>query len=141
MRVALVSCVKSKSAAPATARDLYTSPLFRGLRRYAEKNADTWFVLSAQHGLIPPAQVLEPYERTLNRLGKAERLQWATLVQRQLLEVLPLGAEVVILAGVRYRENLVPFLRDRGFSVTIPLEGLSFGKQLQHLKIQGLLGE
>ena len=141
MRVALVSCVKSKSAAPAAARDLYTSPLFRGLRRYAEKNADTWFVLSAQHGLIPPAQVLEPYERTLNRLGKVERLQWATLVQRQLLEVLPLGAEVVILAGVRYRENLVPFLRDRGFSVTIPLEGLSFGKQLQHLKIQGLLGE
>ena len=141
MRVALVSCVKSKRAAPAAARDLYTSPLFRGMRRYAEKNADTWFVLSAQHGLVHPTQVLEPYERTLNRLGKAERLQWATLVQRQLLEMLLPGAEVVILAGVRYRESLVPFLRDRGFSVTIPLEGLSFGRQLQRLKILGLIGE
>ncbi len=141
MRVALVSCVKSKRAAPAAARDLYTSPLFCGLRRYAEKNADTWFILSAQYGLVDPTQVLEPYERTLNRLGKAERLQWATLVQRQLLEVLPAEAEVVILAGVRYRENLVPFLHDRGFSVTIPLEGLSFGRQLQFLKIQGLIGE
>ena len=111
------------------------------MRRYAEKNADTWFVLSAQHGLVHPTQVLEPYERTLNRLGKAERLQWATRVQRQLLEMLLPGAEVVILAGVRYRESLVPFLRDRGFSVTIPLEGLSFGRQLQRLKILGLIGE
>ena len=139
MRIALVSCVKSKRAVPAPARDLYESPLFRGLRGYAEKHADTWFILSAQHGLVDPARILEPYERTLNRLGKAERLRWAARVQRQLLEVLPPGTEIVVLAGVRYRENLVPFLRDRGFSLTIPLEGLSFGKQLQHLKSLGLI--
>jgi hypothetical protein len=35
---------------------------------------------------------------------------------------------------MRYRENLTPFLRDHGFSVSIPLGGLSFGRQLQRLK-------
>lgn len=38
-----------------------------------------------------------------------------------------------MLAGERYRAGLIPFLRQRGFSVTVPLEGLPFGKQLQRL--------
>jgi hypothetical protein len=66
-------------------------------------------------------------------MRKPDRLAWAARVQRQLLEVLPPGAEVIILAGMRYREHLVPFLREHGFSVSIPLEGLPFGKQLQQL--------
>ena len=39
-----------------------------------------------------------------------------------------------MLAGERYREGLVPFLVQRGYTVTIPLQGLSFGRQLQWLK-------
>lgn len=50
MRVALVSCVKTKRDTPHPAKDLYTSPLFKGLRRYAEAHADTWFILSAEFG-------------------------------------------------------------------------------------------
>jgi hypothetical protein len=51
-----------------------------------------------------------------------------------LLEVLPSGAEVILLAGARYREDLEPFLRTEGFDVTVPLRGLGVGKQLQLLK-------
>jgi hypothetical protein len=72
-RVALVSCVKSKRSAPTPACDLYTSPLFRHLRGYAEANADTWYILSAGHGLLRPDQVVAPYERTLNNAGGAAR--------------------------------------------------------------------
>ena len=133
MRVALVSCVKSKRSAAAPAGDLYTSALFRSLRTYAERNADRWFILSAEHGLLDPHQVIAPYEKTLNRMGKADRDAWASRVQRQLGEVLPAGAEIVMLAGERYREGLVPFLKRRGHQVTIPLEGLPFGRQLQRL--------
>lgn len=133
-RVALVSCVKSKRASAAPARDLYTSQLFRSLRGYAEATADEWYILSAEHGLLRPDQVISPYERTLNTMRKADRLAWAERVQRQLLEVLPPGAEVVFLAGERYRGDLIPFLRERGFAVAVPLEGLSFGRQLQRLK-------
>jgi hypothetical protein len=133
-RVALVSCVKSKRETAAAACDLYTSPLFRALRGYAEANADTWYILSAEHGLLRPDQHIAPYERTLNTMRQPERLAWAERVQQQLLRALPPGAEVIILAGMPYRENLVPFLREHGFSVRVPLEGLSFGRQLQRLQ-------
>ena len=133
-RVALVSCVKSKLGGPSPAKDLYTSTLFRGLRRYAELNADRWYILSAEHGLLDPEKVVAPYERTLNNMGKADRLQWAVRVQQQLAGVLPSGAEVILLAGERYRQDLIPFLRSRGFEVTVPFEGLSFGRQVQRLK-------
>ena len=84
MRVALVSCVKSRRPEPAPARDLYTSPLFRAMRRYAESHADAWYILSAKHGLVDR--------------------------------------------------------RTHGFSVTIPLEGLTLGRQLQRLGENRLIG-
>jgi len=133
MRVALVSCVKSKQTVPAPAKNLYTSTLFQSLRKYAERNADKWFVISAEHGLVDPEHVLAPYERTLNKMGKADRDRWARGVEHQLGAVLSPGDEGILLAGERYREGLIPFLRRRGHNVTIPLEGLPFGKQLQFL--------
>ncbi|HLN26881.1 MAG TPA: hypothetical protein VK395_04000 [Gemmataceae bacterium] len=133
-RVALVSCVKQKCGAAAPARDLYVSQLFRGLRRYAESHADTWYILSAEYGVLRPDQVVEPYERTLNTMPKRDRLAWAEKVEQQLLGILPAGAEVILLAGQRYREDIEPFLRKSGYSVSVPLQGLQIGKQLQRLK-------
>lgn len=134
MRIALVSCVKAKQTRPAPAGVLYTSRLFRYLRTYALANADQWYILSAEHGVLAPDAVIAPYERTLSRMRSSERRAWAERVQVQLLRVLPNDSDVVVLAGLRYREHLVPFLRARGFAVTIPLEGLPIGKQLQRLK-------
>ena len=131
-RVALIPCGKHKRDSASPARDLYLLHFFRGLRHYAETHADAWYIMSA--GVLRPEQVVEPYERTLNTMPKRERLAWAERVQLQLLELLPTGAEVILLAGLRYREEIVPFLRERGFSVSVPLEGLPIGKQLQRLK-------
>jgi hypothetical protein len=133
MRVALVSCVKSKRNSPSAAKDLYTSELFRRLRRYAEFTADRWFILSAEHGLLNPDQVIAPYERTLNNMLHRDRASWAERVKAQLATNLPRGADVIVLAGERYREDLVPYLEARGHTVDIPLKGLSFGRQLQRL--------
>jgi cytoplasmic iron level regulating protein YaaA (DUF328/UPF0246 family) len=133
-RVALVSCVKKKQSSAAPARDLYLSHLFRGLRRYAESHADVWYILSAEHGLLKPDQVIEPYERTLNTMPKRDRTAWAERVRQQLLEILPANAEVTLLAGLRYREGIETFLREQGFTVSVPLEGLKIGEQLQRLK-------
>jgi len=133
IRVALVTCVKTKRSSASAARDLYTSPFFRALREYAEKNADTWYILSAEHGLLDPDEIIDPYERFLSKMRKRERVAWAEGVQQQLLDVLPPKAEIILLAGLPYRENVEPFLRSRGFSVTVPLEGLRFGQQRQRL--------
>lgn len=134
-RIALVSCVKTKRPTRSPAGDLYISPLFKGLRAYATANADSWYVLSAEHGLLRPDEPVDPYERTLNGMPRSARLEWARRVHAQMLATLPAGAEIVMLAGVNYRADIVPFLRSHGFSVTIPFEGLPFGKQLQKLKL------
>ncbi len=106
------------------------------MRRYAEQNADTWYILSAKYGLLRPDEVIRPYEQTLKDMPKADRLAWAERVQEALLRLLPPGAEVVFLAGIRYRENLVPFLERQGFTVKVPMAGLAFGPQLRWLKRQ-----
>ncbi len=133
-RVALVSCVKKKQDRAAPAKDLYMSQLFRGLRQYAERHADVWYILSAEHGLLRPEQVVEPYDRTLNTMPKVERVEWAERVQQQLIDFLPAGAEIILLAGLRYREEIEPYLCKHGFSVSVPLKGLKVGEQLQRLK-------
>ena len=133
-RVALVSCVKTKGKSAAAAKDLYISQLFMGMRRYAEQNADAWFILSAKHGVLRPDEVIAPYERTLKTMRKRDRVAWAERVQRQLLELLPAGAVIVVLAGVPYREKVVPFLESHGFTVEVPMIGLTFGQQLRWLE-------
>lgn len=59
-RIGLVGCVKEKTNTPQPAAKLYTSPLFRGRVRYVERSCDSWSVLSALHGLVEPATVLDP---------------------------------------------------------------------------------
>jgi hypothetical protein len=67
-------------------------------------------------------------------MPKRERLIWTDRVQRQLLEILPLNAEVILLAGLRYRQEIQPFLKARGFSVVAPMQGMRIGQQLKYLK-------
>lgn len=138
MKIALVSCVKTKRTEATRACDLYTSPLFRGLRRYAETHADRWYILSAKHGLLDPLTIVNPYEQTLNRMPKKERIAWADSVKADLTLSTPSDADFILLAGKRYREGIESFLGERG-TVVVPLEGLSFGRQLTWLKQHGML--
>lgn len=133
-RVVLVSCVGQKMDVSAPACDLYTSALFAGMRSYAEKHANRWFILSAMHGVLSPSEVIEPYEQTLNTMGVKDRRQWASAVCKELLTVLHFGESITVLAGERYREGVVPFLVERGFPVEIPMKGLRIGEQLRWLK-------
>lgn len=132
--VALVACAKSKGPTPAPARYLYTSPHFRASAAYAERVADRWFILSAQHGLLHPDQQVAPYERTLNRMPVAERAAWAMEVLNTLQATLGSPTHLVVLAGTAYRERLLGPLRDAGCSISVPMAGLRFGEQLQWLK-------
>jgi uncharacterized protein DUF6884 len=43
---------------------------------------------------------------------------------------------VLVLAGARYREGIVPRLRQMGIAVQVPLNGRKLGQQLQWLKQQ-----
>lgn len=136
-KIVLVSCVKTKRDVASPACELYTSDLFKKASRYARQIADEWYILSAKHGLLDPEAVIEPYEKTLNKMPAGERRAWARGVMEELREIVHPGDEVVFLAGQRYRENLVTPLRGMGCGVKIPMEGLSFGQQLRWLKEHG----
>jgi hypothetical protein len=129
----LVSCVSQKRSRPSKARDLYQSEWFQRARRFVESTGSRWFILSAEHGMIDPDRVIEPYERTLNNMRVGERREWAQRVRKQMDRDLPDAERIVVLAGQRYREFLMDYLRTRATRVDVPLEGLRIGEQLSWL--------
>ena len=133
-KIYLVSCVAGKMPNPTKAGNLYTSPWFIMARGLVEKADQPWFILSAKHGLVSPDTVIPPYEATLNTMGVADRRAWAVMVRKQMDEILPDADEVVILAGVKYRENLMTHLQARFQKVSVPMEGLQIGRQLSWMK-------
>jgi hypothetical protein len=133
--VFLVSCVSRKRTTPSPARDLYTSDWFLKAREFVEATGSPWFILSAEYGLVHPDALIAPYERTLNRMRAPERRHWAQRVLAALEPKLAGVARVVVFAGERYREHLVPELRRRCPRVDIPLERLGIGEQLHWFKM------
>jgi hypothetical protein len=134
MTIALVSCVKTKAPVPMPAKDLYISNWFVMARRYAEQNADRWFILSAVHGLVHPNMLLAPYEHRLDDMCIADRRAWADKVKTQIEGLGELGDKAIVLAGLTYRVNLMPFLHKQFRKVEVPMRGLPQGRQLQFLK-------
>ena len=132
-RVGLVGCVKSKRSVPTPAADLYNSALFRGRRAFVERSCQTWYVLSAEHGLVEPDRVLAPYDKTLSGASRDEKRQWSDWV---LIQIDDLGFGVAsttfeIHAGAEYRDfGLVNGLERRGATVEVPTAHLSQGQQL-----------
>jgi len=131
----LVACVAKKLDREAPAADLYQSDWFRKARAYVRMQGEPWYILSAKHGLVAPDDLVAPYEQTLNTMGAKERRAWAKPVMRSVLQLAP--AKVIILAGRKYRDDLIAPLRGEGIEVVVPMEGLGIGEQLQWLKQHG----
>jgi hypothetical protein len=130
--IALIACGKTKAPVPSPARSLYRGDLFQKSLKYAEHvlGVDKIFVLSAKYGLVPIDRTIEPYEKTLNGAGAREKREWADRVLKELREVADLERDrFTILAGVNYREHILPHIRQ----YDLPLEGLMFGQQLGFL--------
>src|SRR4051794_28767907 len=119
--IGLVGCSRRKLSHPAPAADLYVSPLFRLASRYCALTCDRWFVLSAQHGLVEPAQILAPYDVTLRGLKQAGRRAWADRVVAQLRQrgLLGAGHRFLLHAGSAYADPLAGRL-----GAEEPLKGL-----------------
>lgn len=136
----LVTCAKTKLAAPAAARDLYVSTLFKRQRAYAESRRIPWFILSAEHGLVSPGEWLAPYERYLPDTPVTYRAAWGDWVAER-LDMLagPLqGVVVEIHAGAAYIDAIAQRLTDKGAVVVNPLVGLALGERLEWYTRQSL---
>lgn len=130
--IVLVGCVKTKLHRPAPARELYTSSLFRKARCYAESTGNTWFVLSAEHGLVSPDTVLQPYNLQLSETSREYRRAWGLQVAQQLKKRTgPLAGKVIeVHAGSAYADAIRVHLVTEGADVLEPLHGLRQGERL-----------
>jgi hypothetical protein len=149
--IALVSCGRAKLDRPAPARELYIGSTFRMARRWAERNADRWYILSALHGVLDPDRVVDPYDCSMEDLDHAYRWApgrieygpstgrrithpgppelWATVCRGQLAVRGATGGDVVMLAGAAYADRLGSWLDAWGTTVLYPLRGLGIGQQ------------
>ena len=141
----LVACASKKVSGnePIRAKDLYTSPLFKMAREYAEHDDQAWYILSAKYGLLHPDSVVTPYNMALTDMTRADQMEWGKAVREQMRETIfeedfmaYYTGPITVLAGASYRQELVPFLECmvRDGSVSVPMGGLGIGKQLQWLK-------
>ncbi|MCC6930741.1 MAG: hypothetical protein IT359_17255 [Gemmatimonadaceae bacterium] len=134
--MALVSCTGPALSHPSRARDHFTSPLFRELCTYANREAGRWLLLSAGHGVVEPDAVITPVTSVIGRKDTAARRTWTALVIEQLAPRLTGVERILLLANARSREYLLDYLQLEGRTVLVPLEGLSLGQQLQWLRRQ-----
>ncbi len=114
------------------ASDLCTGTLFKLQLDYARKlGVEHIFILSAKHYLLSLDETVEPYNVPLNNMPVAERKAWANHVLEQMkTKTDPERDHFIVLAGLRYREFLLPSLKD----YDVPLEHKRIGEQIQFLK-------
>lgn len=134
--VVLIGCGKSKLSHSAAAEDLYTGPIFRARRQYAEETGKPWAILSARYGLVTPSRHLDPYDVSLEAMPLVDQRAWAVGVVAQILDDLPDDAHSLyrtcfeIHAGELYADRLYDLLIATGFSASWPVKGLQQGQLL-----------
>lgn len=134
-QIALIQCCKSKVANGHNIKavDLYISPLFRMSIKHAfSLNPQAIHILSAKYGLLDLDSIIDDYNETLREMPNIKRQKWANNIIASLAKQYDLQNDIfIIYAGLSYRQFLLPALTH----YSIPLAGLSIGKQLQKLKL------
>lgn len=89
-------------------------------------------MLSAEHGLVAPDELLAPYDRRLSKSDREYRRAWGARVAAQLVAAIgPLsGKAVEVHAGSAYIEPIRQHLAAVGATLIEPLAGLRLGPRL-----------
>lgn len=132
MIIGLIGCGSKKKDEPKPAAYLYDSNYFELKRKWADQNCDIWFILSAEHGLIQPHEIIEPYDTNIKEVDSEK---WGNKVIADIQGILSNNDEVVFLAGKDYIEPLKPFFEAAPFRTNYLFEQTSgIGDQLKLLK-------
>lgn len=131
--LALVGCGSEKRDQCTEAKSLYTSTYFAKKRQWAEGCHD-WRILSAEHGLVHPTTVLEPYDTAMNELHEEDVQKWAKDVMDDLRPQLSAFEEVVVLAGSDYLDPINDELQQAAPTVRRPFQGRKLFEQMEWMK-------
>ena len=142
-RILLLGCGKEKlqTDVPVPAKDLYTGPIFKARRRYAEATPYAWYIASAEYHLMPPNYEVRPYDYTLKGEPQHVKARWALRVVAELLEQFngsgPLKDVLIELhMGEDYADYLTQIIPAVGMSVHWATRGMSQGTQLKWYKTE-----
>jgi hypothetical protein len=123
-RLVLIGSSGATTAEPAPAALLFASPGFARARDAAVRSGSPWFVLSAKHGLLDPADVIGPYDLQIGDQSARYRTAWGEWVVGQLAERVRLdGVTVEVHGGVDFAQPLRQPLAVRGAALELPLPG------------------
>ncbi len=131
MKIALISCSKSKQNYSCKACEMYLpSTLFKYSYEYAKKTTDKVYILSAKYGLISEYALIEPYDLTLKTMNTREKIAWSNKVISQLKSEFDLdNDEFIVLAGKDYNEYLLKSFK----SYELPLGNRPQGMRVSFL--------
>jgi hypothetical protein len=122
--VALIACSKGKRAQAGRPEAVYTGRLLQAQLAYARKALalpeERIFILSARYGLLPLAQVIEPYDLTLAQLTASERHEWGGRVVSALLDRVPGAYGAFVMAGKLYRTAVGEHLTYADIQMVVP---------------------
>jgi cytoplasmic iron level regulating protein YaaA (DUF328/UPF0246 family) len=128
----LIACSNKKLDHPAKGRDLYQGQAFKFALRASERAEADVIILSALHGVVALDEHIEPYDKALCNMTKAERAKWTSMTRILLKLMSAQDREITVLAGAQYATAVEGFP-----NVRLPLKGLGIGQQLQTLKHLG----
>jgi hypothetical protein len=110
MKIGLVTATITQAEGPLAAQKLYRSPLFLAAADYCVRQYQCWFILSWEHGLLLPEQVIFRSEEIQACRGLAERRRWSEDVLHRLHD-LDLSEESFFLhTEPTHAELLLPIL-------------------------------
>lgn len=148
VNLTLIACCKTKlntAGMDSFAFKLYTGRLFQAQYTYASKvlAGDGYpfiYILSAEYGLVRPADRIKPYEKTLVKMTAAERREWSVKVHNRFRQEVSLFREsignIYVLAGRYYRDPIMHWLPSYGDCQFPVPAGLGIGQQTKWLKEQ-----
>lgn len=119
--VLLVASDGERVLVPAPAREIFRADDFQSTRLRAQGRGARWYVLSAEHGLLDPAEWVSPDSRALGDLSPHFRQVWAEWVLARLesLEGAVAGRRVHVVAPHAYVGPLAAVLQDAGAEVSV----------------------
>ena len=126
---------KNPQAGPTATSLTYTGPPFRLNKQYAERYGDSWVILSAKYGFIPPDFIIPgPYDVTFKR--KSTNPVALEVLTEQVPRMGLNGFEVVIgLDGKEYRSVIEHAFGSSGAELRFPFAGLDIMKMMRATKI------
>jgi hypothetical protein len=115
------------------AREAYTGSLFKVNRRYAERFGETWVILSAKYGFIPPDFKIEDYDATFRK--RSPDLVRDAKLRRQIRKLNLGGCKIVVgLGGKDYRDRVQSAFAGVPVKPIFPFKNLPIGKAMQAVK-------